>query len=105
LGLELAGPRENTETITQQINYAFAIAASYESEGTNRNVPVNWGTVAQRDAVSGGSGSAYSTATAALPASLNVSPALVTMLPRCTVWVAGRLHFQCGDDAGGTVRN
>jgi DNA-binding beta-propeller fold protein YncE len=70
----LQGRVTNTETITQQINYAFVNRGlSYESEGTNRNVPVNWGTVSQRDAVSGGSGSAYSTATAALPGgSLNV---------------------------------
>jgi DNA-binding beta-propeller fold protein YncE len=70
----LQGRVTNTETITQQINYAFVNRGlSYESEGTNRNVPVNWGTVAQRDAVSGGAGSAYSTATAALPGgTLNV---------------------------------
>src|SRR4029450_12497940 len=41
---------------------------SYESEGSNRNVPVNWGTVAQRDAVAGPAGTTnYSAATATLP--------------------------------------
>jgi DNA-binding beta-propeller fold protein YncE len=64
----LQGRVTNTETITQQINYAFVNRGlSYESEGTNRNVPVNWETVAQRNAVAGGNGTAYSTATAALP--------------------------------------
>jgi len=41
---------------------------SYESEGANRGVPVNWGTVAQRDAAGGPAGTTnYSAATAALP--------------------------------------
>src|SRR5262249_52875110 len=58
----------NTETITQQINYAFVNRGlSYESEGANRNVPVNWTTVAQRDAVAGPAGTTnYSLATAGL---------------------------------------
>src|SRR5262249_12872482 len=50
----LQGRVTNTETITQQINYAFVNRGlSYESEGTNRNVPVNFSTVAQRDAAAG----------------------------------------------------
>src|SRR5262252_5713288 len=53
----MQGRVTNTETLTQQINYAFVNRGlSYESEGTNRNVPVNFGTVAQRDAVSGPAG-------------------------------------------------
>src|SRR5581483_11290721 len=41
---------------------------SYESEGANRNVPVNMGTVAQRDAASGPAGTAnYTAASATLP--------------------------------------
>ncbi|MDP9043231.1 MAG: hypothetical protein M3O01_00340 [Pseudomonadota bacterium] len=53
----LQGRVTNTETLTQQINYAFVNRGlSYESEGTNRNVPVNHPNVAQRDAVSGPSG-------------------------------------------------
>lgn len=64
----LQGRVTNTETITQQINYAFVNRGlSYESEGTNRNVPVNYGTVAARDAVGGPPGNNYSAATAALP--------------------------------------
>ena len=65
----LQGRVTNTETITQQINYAFVNRGlSYESEGSNRNVPVNYATTAQRDAVAGPAGTtAYSTASAALP--------------------------------------
>ena len=59
----------NTETLTQQINYAFVNRGlSYESEGANRNVPVNYGTVADRDAAAGPAGTTnYSNASAALP--------------------------------------
>ncbi len=65
----MQGRVTNTETITQQINYASVNRGlSYESEGANRNVPVNFGTVAQRDAASGVAGTtSYSNATAALP--------------------------------------
>jgi len=65
----LQGRVTNTETITQQINYAFVNRGlSYESEGTNRNVPVNFGTVAERDAVAGPAGTTnYSAATAGVP--------------------------------------
>jgi YVTN family beta-propeller protein len=65
----LQGRVTNTETITQQINYAFVNRGlSYESEGTNRNVPVNFGTVAERDAAGGPAGTTnYSNATASLP--------------------------------------
>jgi YVTN family beta-propeller protein len=65
----LQGRVTNTETITQQINYAFVNRGlSYESEGANRNVPVNWATVAERDAAAGLAGTTnYSMATAGLP--------------------------------------
>ena len=53
----LQGRVTNTETLTQQINYAFVDRGlSYESEGSNRNVPVNFATVAQRDAAGGPAG-------------------------------------------------
>src|SRR5262252_6616271 len=59
----MQGRVTNTETLTQQINYAFVERGlSYESEGTNRNVPVNWLTVAERDAATPG----YSAASASL---------------------------------------
>ena len=65
----LQGRVTNMETITQLINYAFVNRGlSYESEGSNRNVPVNFGSVAQRDAASGVAGTTnYTTASAALP--------------------------------------
>src|SRR3984893_7349252 len=65
----LQGRVTNTETITQQINYAFVNRGlSYESEGTNRSVPVNFGTVAERDAAAGPAGTTrYSAATAGVP--------------------------------------
>jgi len=64
----LQGRVTNTETLTQQINYAFVNRGlSYESEGTNRNVPVNYGAVSARDAAAGPAGTTrYSTATAGL---------------------------------------
>src|SRR5262245_14218857 len=53
----MQGRVTNTETITQQINYAFINRGlSYESEGSNRNVPVNFPSVAQRDAAAGVAG-------------------------------------------------
>ena len=51
----LQGRVTNTETITQQINYAAVNRGlSYESEGSNRNIPVQLGSVAARDAATGG---------------------------------------------------
>jgi len=64
----LQGRVTNTETITQQINYAAVNRGlSYESEGANRNVPVNLPTVAEREAALGAEGGGYRTATAVLP--------------------------------------
>lgn len=62
----MQGRVTNTETITQQINYAAVNRGlSYESEGSNRNVPVNWPTVAQRDAAAGVAGTSnYTNASA-----------------------------------------
>jgi DNA-binding beta-propeller fold protein YncE len=65
----MQGRVTNTEAITQQINYASVNRGlSYESEGTNRNVPVNFATVAARDAAAGVAGTTnYSNASAGLP--------------------------------------
>jgi DNA-binding beta-propeller fold protein YncE len=61
----LQGRVTNTETITQQINYAAVNRGlSYESEGTNRNVPVNVADVPGREALLGGG---YVEATQGLP--------------------------------------
>jgi len=51
----LQGRVTNTETINQQINYASVNrGVSYDSEGSNRNIPVQLGTLAARDAATGG---------------------------------------------------
>ncbi len=65
----MQGRVTNTEAITQQINYAAVNRGlSYESEGTNRNVPVNFATTALRDAAAGVAGTTmYSEASASLP--------------------------------------
>jgi DNA-binding beta-propeller fold protein YncE len=65
----MQGRVTNTEAITQQINYASVNRGlSYESEGANRNVPVNFATVAERDASAGVAGTTnYSNASASLP--------------------------------------
>jgi YVTN family beta-propeller protein len=53
----MAGRVTSTEGITQQINYAAVDRGlSYESEGTNRNVPVHFASVAERDAAAGAAG-------------------------------------------------
>ncbi len=105
----LQGRVTNTETLTQQINYAFVNRGlSYESEGSNRNVPVNWGTVAQRDAASGVAGTTnYSNASAGLPGGT------ANLLPGTGDHAASDAPFgeQSGYifdavlQAGGTVRN
>lgn len=65
----MQGRVTNTEALTQQINYAAVNRGlSYESEGSNRNVPVNFATVAERDAAAGPAGTTrYSDASATLP--------------------------------------
>jgi hypothetical protein len=46
----MRGRVTNTETITQQINYAFVNRGlSYEGEGQNRNIPANLNTIAGRN--------------------------------------------------------
>jgi YVTN family beta-propeller protein len=65
----MQGRVTNTEALTQQINYAAVNRGlSYDSEGANRNVPVNFRTVAERDAAAGPAGTTnYTNASAALP--------------------------------------
>jgi YVTN family beta-propeller protein len=48
----MQGRVTSTQGLTQQINYG-GHGLSYESEGSNRNVPVNWETIEERDAVVG----------------------------------------------------
>jgi DNA-binding beta-propeller fold protein YncE len=65
----LQGRVTNTETLSQQLNYAAVNRGmSYESEGANRGIPVNYATVAERDAAAGVAGTTnYTTQTANLP--------------------------------------
>lgn len=64
----MQGRVTNTETITQQISYAAVNRGlSYESEGTNRGVPVNFSTAKERDLANGLPGTtSYTQATEAL---------------------------------------
>jgi YVTN family beta-propeller protein len=64
----LQGRVTNTEALAQQLNYAAVNRGmSYDTEGANRGVPVNWGTVAERDAVAGPAGTTnYSNASASV---------------------------------------
>src|SRR4029450_644600 len=81
---------------------------SYESEGSNRNVPVNWGTVAQRDAVAGPAGTTnYSAATAALPGgTANVLAGGGNHASSDAPFgIEGGYNFSAALQAGGTVRN
>lgn len=105
----LQGRVSNTETITQQINYAFVNRGlSYESEGSNRNVPVNFPTVAQRDAAAG------------LPGTTNYTAASASVLGGTANLLTGAGNHASTDSpfgiqkgyifnavlqAGGTVRN
>jgi hypothetical protein len=105
----LQGRVTNMETITQQINYANVNRGlSYESEGTNRSVPVNWASVAERDAVAGPAGTTnYSTASAAL---LGGTENLLTgngnhASSDAPYAVQGGYIFSAVLQAGGTVRN
>jgi YVTN family beta-propeller protein len=105
----LQGRVTNTETITQQINYAFVNRGlSYDSEGTNRTVPVNLGTVAARDAAAGPAGTSnYSAASAGLPGG---TENLLTGTGNhassdAPFGIQGGYIFSAVLQAGGTVRN
>ena len=105
----LQGRVTNTETITQQINYAAVNRGlSYESEGANRSVPVNWPSVAQRDAAAGTPGTTnYTTATASLPGGTdNVLAGNGNHASTDAPFGAQDGYiFQAVLQAGGTVRN
>jgi len=105
----LQGRVTTTETLTQQMNYAAVNRGlSYESEGANRNVPVNYGTAAQRDAVAGVAGTTnYSNATASLPG--GTDNALTGTGNHASTdapfGIQGGYIFKTVMKAGGTVRN
>src|SRR6185436_14450207 len=105
----MQGRVTNTETITQQINYASVNRGlSYESEGSNRNVPVNFPTVAQRDAAAGVSGTTnYSNASASLPGgTANLLAGTGNHASADAPFgIQGGYIFNAVLHAGGTVRN
>ena len=72
----MAGRVTSTEAITQQINYAFVNRGlSYESEGSNRNVPVGLTTASARDHATGGAFTSVSAGLAGGTANLLVGAA------------------------------
>jgi YVTN family beta-propeller protein len=105
----MQGRVTNTEALTQQINYAFVNRGlSYESEGSNRNTPVNFATVAQRDAAAGPAGTTnYSTASAALPGGTAnlLAGAANHASTDAPFGIEGGYIFDAVLHAGGTVRN
>jgi lactonase family protein with 7-bladed beta-propeller len=105
----LQGRVTNTEALTQQINYASVNRGlSYESEGTNRNVPVNLATIAERDAASGVAGTTnYSNASAALPGGTpNLLPGAGNHASTDAPFgIEDGYIFDAVLKAGGTVRN
>jgi hypothetical protein len=105
----LQGRVTNTETITQQINYAFVNRGlSYESEGANRGVPVNFPTVPERDAAAGLPPSMnYSANTAALPGGTanTLTGGGNHASSDAPFGIQGGYIFDAVLKAGGTVRN
>ena len=105
----LQGRVTTTEALTQQINYAAVNRGlSYESEGANRNVPVNFATIAERDAAAGPAGTTnYSNASA------NVPGGTANLLAGARNHASADAPFGIEDgyifnavlQAGGTVRN
>jgi YVTN family beta-propeller protein len=106
----MRGRVTNTETLTQQINYARVNRGlSYEGEGQNRNIPSNLNTVAERDFFFDPTGATtpYSTLTASLKGrTLNILAGdgdhAATDGP--TGYQQGYI-FNAVLNAGGTVRN
>ncbi len=105
----MQGRVTNTETITQQINYASVNRGlSYESEGMNRNVAVNFATTAERDAASGVAGTtSYSNASATLPGgTANLLPGIGNHASADAPFgIQGGYIFNAVLQAGGTVRD
>jgi DNA-binding beta-propeller fold protein YncE len=105
----MQGRVTNSEAITQQINYAAVNRGlSYESEGENRNAPVNFRTVAERNAASGPAGTTnYSTAAAGLPGGpLNLLAGTGNHASTDAPFgIENGYIFNAVLNAGGTVRN
>jgi len=99
----------DVETLTQQINYASVNRGlSYESEGTNRGLPVNFATVAERDTAAGKAGTTnYSLLTANLPGGTDNALTGTGNHASSDAPFAdqGGYIFRAVLQAGGTVRN
>ena len=106
----MRGRVTNTETLTQQINYARVNRGlSYEGEGQNRNIPSNLNTVAERDLFFDPTGATtpYSTATSTLsggPANILAGDGDHAATDGPTGYQQGYI-FNAVLNAGGTVRN
>jgi DNA-binding beta-propeller fold protein YncE len=107
----LQGRVTTTEALTQQINYAFVNRGlSYESEGANRNVPVNYPSIAERDAVAGPAGTTNYTIAATAS---NLPGGVANLLTGSGNHASSDAPFGIQDGyifdavlrAGGTVRN
>jgi YVTN family beta-propeller protein len=105
----MQGRVTNTEALAQQLNYAAVNRGmSYDTEGANRNVPVNYKTVAERDAVAGVAGTHNYTA-----ASQGVPGGVTNLLTGnhnhasadAPFGVEGGYIFSAVLNAGKTVRN
>jgi DNA-binding beta-propeller fold protein YncE len=105
----MQGRVTTTEALTQQINYASVNRGlSYESEGANRNVPVNFATVAERDAAAGPVGTTnYSNASASVPGGTAnlLAGAANHASADAPFGIEDGYIFNAVLQAGGTVRN
>jgi DNA-binding beta-propeller fold protein YncE len=106
----MRGRVTNTETLTQQINYARVNRGlSYEGEGQNRNIPGNLNTVAERDLFFDPTGATtpYSAATSGLSggtANILAGDGDHAATDGPTGYQQGYI-FNAVLNAGGTVRN
>jgi YVTN family beta-propeller protein len=106
----MRGRVTNTETLTQQINYARVNRGlSYEGEGQNRNIPGNLNTTAERDFFFDPTGA--STPYSTLTSTLSGGPANILAGDGDHAATDGPSGYQQGYifnavlNAGGTVRN
>jgi DNA-binding beta-propeller fold protein YncE len=106
----MRGRVTNTETLTQQINYARVNRGlSYEGEGQNRNIPGNLSTVTERDLFFDPTGATtpYTTGTFSLtggPANILAGDGDHAATDGPTGYQQGYI-FNAVLNAGGTVRN
>ncbi|KIG01925.1 phosphoesterase [Burkholderia sp. MR1] len=94
-----------TEEVSQQENYAgVKRGMAYESEGSNRGLPVGLSTTASRDAATNG---AYTTATASLPGgAANALPGIADVsVPDAPFGYQKANIYDAVLQAGGSVRN